>query len=142
MQILFALAIGIALAFVLIRFARSRGGLEARRIYAVGLFVTALLYVLLAARGAAPAEWLAIEGLGVVIYGSLAWIGIRRWPRALALGWAAHVLWDFLLHLHGTAGAYTPDWWPWFCLSFDLVIAGGALQDEGSKSKTGRRRQR
>jgi len=130
MHIVLPLVIGVVLALLLIRFARTRGGLGARRIYAIGLFVTALLYVLLAAIGGATREWLAIEGLGVLIYGSAAWIGVRRWPRALALGWAAHVLWDLLLHLNGPAALYTPDWWPWFCLSFDLIVAGAVFQDE------------
>ena len=98
------------------------------RIYAVGLLVTAILYVVLAAVGGASMGWLALEGIGVLIYGGAAWIGLGRSPRVLALGWAAHVLWDVLLHLNGPAALYTPDWYPWFCVSFDLIVAVAVLR--------------
>ena len=45
----------------------------------------------------------------------------------LAAGWAAHVAWDVLLHLSGAGAEYTPHWYPWLCVSFDLVMAGAVL---------------
>ena len=27
----------------------------------------------------------------------------------------------------GAGAGYTPAWYPWFCISFDLVVAGGVL---------------
>lgn len=124
---LLALLIGVILALALIRFARARKPEDARRIYAIGLLVTALLYVALAVVGGASREWLALESVGVVLYGGAAWIGWRYWPGALAVGWAAHVAWDVLLHLGGPGGAYTPDAYPWFCVSFDLIVAIAVL---------------
>ena len=98
-----------------------------RRIYAVGLVIAALIYVGFGAAGGASARWLALELLGVLVYGAAAWGGLRGRPWILAAGWAAHVAWDVLLHLSGAGAEYTPHWYPWLCLSFDLVIAGAVL---------------
>jgi hypothetical protein len=58
----------------------------------------------------------------------MAWLGRERRAALLAAGWAAHVPWDLLLHLGDKPGAaYTPDWYPWMCVSFDLVIAGAII---------------
>jgi hypothetical protein len=119
---------GASLAVVLIRMARRRGPVGQLRIYAVGLLIAALIYVVFAALGGAPVRWLALETAGVVGFGVLAWIGVQRSAAFLAAGWAAHVLWDILLHLGIAAGArWTPMFYPWLCLSFDLVIAGAIL---------------
>lgn len=129
MHIVTGLVLGAAAGVLLILLARIRGPLGARRIYALGLFVTALLYVLLAATRGATNEWATVEAAGVLIYGAAAWLGATRWPRILALGWAAHVVWDLALHVNGGGAVYTPEIWPWFCLSFDLIIAGAVLRD-------------
>lgn len=129
-MIVLALLAGVLLAALLILFARTRGSKGTRQIYAIGLLVTALLYVVLAVVGGASASWVGLEIVGVVIYGGAAWIGLRRSLKILALGWAAHVLWDLLLHLQGPAVSYTPWWWPWLCLSFDLIIAAAVLREE------------
>ena len=125
-----AVIAGVLLSLVLILLARTRGPAGAIRIYALGLVVTALLYVLLAVMGGASASYLALEGVGVLIFASAAWIGVRGWVKVLALGWVLHVAWDLLLHLQGSASEYTPWWWPWFCLSFDLIIAAAVLLEE------------
>jgi hypothetical protein len=62
-----------------------------------------------------------------VLYGLVALIGFKRWPAVLAAGWTAHVAWDVLLHLDGAGAAYTPGWYPWLCVSFDLVLAGAVM---------------
>jgi hypothetical protein len=95
----------------------------ALRVYAIGLVVTAAVYVAFALAGRASERWVAIEVLGVALYGSAAWLGFQRWLPALALGWAAHAAWDLALHLDGPGGAFTPEWYPWLCLGFDLPIA-------------------
>lgn len=118
---------GLVLALGFVRVAHARGPASARRLYAVGLLVTALVYVAFALAGPADARWVALEGLGVVLFGGLSWLGVRRWPAALALGWAAHAVWDLALHRDGGGGAFTPVWYPWFCVSFDLALAGAVL---------------
>ena len=88
-----------------------------------GLMAAAIIYVFFAILGGATSYWLILEALGVLFYGSLAWIGLRRHPSLIALGWLTHVAWDVLLHLSGDGAQYTPGWYPVLCFSFDLVIA-------------------
>ncbi len=122
-----ALVLGAALALALVGLARRYPPGRERRVYAVGLVVAALVYVGFSAAGGAGARWLAVENFGVLLYGAAAWAGLRGRPWLLAAGWAAHVVWDVLLHLSGTGSEYTPHWYPWLCVSFDLVMAGAVL---------------
>jgi len=84
--------------------AAKRGGARERRLLALGLVVAALIYVGLALR--ADSRWLAVEAIGVVMFGGLAWLG-RRAEGWLALGWAAHVAWDVGLHPNPSSGTGT-----------------------------------
>lgn len=122
-----ALLLGTALALAFVGLARKYPPHRERRVYAVGLLSAALIYVGFAAAGGAGARWLALESLGVLLYGAAAWAGLRGRPWLLAMGWAAHVAWDVLLHLSGAGAEYTPHWYPWLCVSFDLVMAGAVL---------------
>ncbi len=121
-----ALVVGIALAFAFVLWTSKQpdGG---RRLYTIGLIVTALIYLVFPLIGRGSARSVALEALGVLLYGGAAWLGFRKSATLLALGWAMHVVWDVGLHLHGAGAAYTPDWYPWGCLSFDLVVAGAVL---------------
>jgi hypothetical protein len=127
---LIALVVGIALAFAFLVWTRSQpdGG---RRVYTIGLVVTALIYLVFALVGRASGRSLGLEALGVLLYGAAAWLGFRRSAALLALGWAMHVVWDVALHLQGAGAAYTPDWYPWGCVSFDLMVAGAVLTAGG-----------
>ena len=120
-----ALFFGVVLLVALTRFARTKTPARERRIYAFGLMVAAAIYVVFAVTGGAGAEWLLFESLGVIIYGGAAvWAVLRAQTWLIALAWGAHVAWDVSFHLHTGGGAeYTPDWYPWLCASFDLVIA-------------------
>ena len=133
---LIPLVVGIILAFVFLTWTRKQPD-AGRRIYAIGLGVTALIYFGFALVGRAGARSLALEGLGVLLYGAAAWVGFRRSAALLALGWAMHVVWDVALHLQGAGAGYTPDWYPWGCLSFDLVVAGAVLTIPRSSPHTG-----
>jgi hypothetical protein len=123
---LIALVVGTLLAFAFLIWTRGQpdGG---RRYYAIGLLITALIYVIFPLIGRASARSLALEALGLLIYGAAAWIGYRKSVELLALGWAMHVVWDVALHLQGAGAGYTPDWYPWGCVSFDLIVAGAVL---------------
>ncbi|HYC31336.1 MAG TPA: DUF6010 family protein [Gemmatimonadales bacterium] len=120
------LIVGIVLAFGFLWWARRQpdGG---SWLYAVGLVVTALIYVGFAVIGGADARSLGLEALGMLLYCAVAWAGYRRSAAVLALGWALHILWDVALHLEGPGAAYTPGWYPWGCVSFDLVVAGAVF---------------
>jgi len=123
---LIALLAGIAFAFGFLLWTRAQPD-AGRRFYAIGLVVTALIYVVLALIGRASARSLGLEALGVLLYGAVAWAGFRKSSALLALGWAMHVVWDVSLHLQGAGAGYTPAWYPWFCVSFDLMVAGAVL---------------
>jgi hypothetical protein len=122
-----AFLLGIVLSLALVGLARRYSPRRERLVYAVGLVITALVYVGFGVAGGASAQWLVLESLGVLLYGAAAWGGLRGWPWLLAMGWAAHVAWDVLLHLSGAGAEYTPHWYPWSCVSFDLVVAGAVL---------------
>ena len=119
---------GVVFSLVLARFARAKTPAGERQIYALGLVVAAVIYVAFAVAGGAGAGWLLIESLGVVIYGTVAvWAQLREKPWLLALAWGAHVAWDVSFHLQGGGAEYTPEWYPWLCASFDLIIVYAAL---------------
>lgn len=123
---LIAILVGILLAFAFLLWTRAQPD-AGRRFYAIGLAVTALIYFVFALLGRADARSLGLEALGVLLYGAAAWVGFRSSAALLALGWALHVVWDLSLHLQGAGAGYTPDWYPWGCVSFDLMVAGAVL---------------
>lgn len=99
------------------------------RVYAAGLVVAALVYVVFAVAGGAPGAWLAVEFGGLVAFTFFALAGLRRSPLPLALGWAAHALWDLLLHADAVTHAggadahFVPDWYRLLCAGFDFALA-------------------
>jgi hypothetical protein len=123
-----ALIVGVVLAtpFLIWTHGQPDAGM---RFYAVGLGVTALIYVVFALIGGASGRWLGLEAVGLLLYGGAAWIGFRKTTLVLALGWALHPVWDVALHLNGAGAGYTPGWYPWGCVSFDLMVAGAVLTE-------------
>jgi outer membrane protein assembly factor BamB len=115
------LLLGLILGGAFLAFARAQRGAE-RRVLALGLLVAAAIYVGFALIGAGPV-WLLVEALGVAAYGVLAWLGLRRSPFWLAVGWALHPAWDVCLHLVGAGAAFAPEWYAIACISFDLLVA-------------------
>jgi hypothetical protein len=118
---------GVVLALGTVFVTRRRRPATAHQIFAIGLVVAAFLYVVFALAGRAGPGWIGLELVGVGLYGSLAWLGFRRWPWVLALGWAAHVAWDLALHVRGAGAAFTPAWYPWLCLGLDVPVAIGVI---------------
>jgi hypothetical protein len=116
--------IGVVLGALFLGVARAGGARRGRRMLGLGLVVAALVYVAFALRGGAPGPWLAAELAGTAVFAAVAAVGVRFSGWVLALGWGAHVLWDVLLHLSGTGGAFTPAPYPWMCVGFDLLVAG------------------
>jgi hypothetical protein len=63
---------------------------------------------------------LAIELAAVPIYGTMAWLGLKRWPMLIAIGIGLHgVAWD-AWHL---AGRVVPPWYAAGCLILDVAMA-------------------
>lgn len=90
---------------------------------ALGLAIAALVYVGLAIAGRGSLNWIAIEGVGLLLFGLIASLGIRYATGWLAAGWAAHSLWDIGLHQWGAGSTFTPHWYPPLCVGFDLAVA-------------------
>ena len=129
-----ALLLGAALALALVGLARRYPPRRERRVYCVGLVIAALIYVVFGVAGGAGARWLALEIFGIFLYGTAAKAGFRGHPWLLALAWAGHVAWDVPFHLSGAGAEYTPPWYPWLCVSFDLVMAGAVLASGGRRA--------
>ena len=83
------LVVGVVLAFAFLLWTRAQPD-AGRRPYAIGLGVTALIYVMFPVIGGAGARSLGLEALGLLLYGAAAWIGFRKSTTLLALGWAMH----------------------------------------------------
>ena len=127
------LIVGVLLAFGFLLWTRAQPD-AGRRLYAIGLAVTALIYVVFPVIGGGNGRAVALEAGGMLLYGAAAWIGFRKSIALLALGWAMHPVWDVALHLQGAGAGYTPDWYPWGCTSFDLIV-GGAVFVSGVQAK-------
>ena len=118
-----AVIIGVLGAIGLVLVARFFAPRRELLVYAVGLGITAVAYVVFALHYRAPARHLGLELVGAALYGSAAVLGTRRWPALLAFGWTAHVVWDLFLH-QASGPAFAPVWYPWFCVGFDLFVGG------------------
>ena len=116
--------VGALLGSGFILLVRRSGRVGEIRMMAIGLIVTALIYVPLAVLGS-DRSWLVLETGGLAIFGVLAWLGMRS-PAWLALGWVGHVAWDVGLHLDRTQSV-VDRWYPLFCVGFDLIVAGYLL---------------
>lgn len=120
------LLIGILLAIPFLLVARRRGIQGELTLLALGLIGAAIIYIGFAAAWG-DALWLATEIGGLLLYGGfvlLAWRSATLW---LAVGWAAHSIWDIALHWIGPGHSVAPEWYVFACLSFDLLVAGYVL---------------
>jgi len=113
--------VGAGLALGVGAFAALTGLDRDRAFYATVLIVVASYYDLFAVM-AGSASALVAESVVLAVFAGLAVIGFRNSPWLVALGLAAHGLFDFF---RGglIANPGVPPWWPGFCLSYDLVAA-------------------
>jgi hypothetical protein len=86
------IVLGAIIGALLVLYARRRGPKGQNVVLAIGLVVTALLYVAFAVAGSAPLKWWAIEVAGVFPFALFAWLGIRGSSAWIALGWLLHVV--------------------------------------------------
>jgi hypothetical protein len=120
------IVVGAVLGVLFVLAARAWTGSTGRLVLGIGLVVTALIYVGFALAAEDRSRSLVIEMVGVLLFGLLAWLGLRRSLWWLSIGWLGHVAWDVGLHLDRTL-AGVPAWYPLFCIGFDLVVAGYLL---------------
>jgi hypothetical protein len=114
-------AIGIALALGLSLFARVVGFDRDRAYYLTVLVVIASYYLLFAVMGESM-HALIIEAAAMSAFTVAAVIGFKRNLWLVVVGLAAHGVLD-LLHAHLVTNPGVPDWWPAFCLAFDVGAA-------------------
>jgi pimeloyl-ACP methyl ester carboxylesterase len=126
---------GVVLAVGLVLLARRWSRRRELRVYGVGLVVAAAIYPVFGIAHGAPAGHLALEGVGVALFGALAIAGLWRWPLLLAVGWTAHVAWDLAVH-HAPGAPWAPGWYPPLCAGFDLFL-GGYLAGITARPSTG-----
>jgi hypothetical protein len=110
----------VAIAFLLSRFTREIVG---RAFLVILLFTAAGAYfgfVIMANMGPI---WLLIELVQIVVFGTMALIGLRGSPYWLAIAWALHPVWDIGLHYIGPGNSFAPFTYAIACVSFDLVVA-------------------
>jgi hypothetical protein len=114
-----------ALALVVIAFLLSRftGEIYGRALLAIFLFIAAGAYVGFAVAGGASGLWFLAEIMQAVVIGAMGLLGMRGSPYWLAVAWAAHPLWDVVLHYFGAGHAFAPEFWAIACVSFDLLVA-------------------
>jgi hypothetical protein len=112
------------LAWLLSRFTNDVAG---RTLLATVLFAAAGAYFGFAVAAPVSRIWLLIELLQVVVFGAMGLYGWRGPARWLALGWALHPIWDFVLHYVGPGRTFAPWTYAIACISFDWVVAAYIL---------------
>ena len=121
MQIVIEMVVGLFLGIGFILLVRLSGSYaREKRSFAIGLVVTALIYVGLAFFNGAL-KWILIELAGVAIFAVFAWLGLKKTGWFLVAGWALHPLWDAGLHDYSTQ--FVPHWYIGGCIGFDLLVA-------------------
>lgn len=114
-------AVGIVLALIVAAFARASGFDRDRSFYPTVLVVIALYYILFAVMGGSTRA-LFIESLIMAAFVVCAVAGFKRDLWLAAFGLAAHGVKDFF-HARIVVNPGVPEWWPGFCLGFDVMAA-------------------
>lgn len=110
------LAVGVAIVARLAGFDRDRA------FYPLVLIVVASYYDLFAAMGGDRSDLIA-ETIAFAFFASAAVIGFRTSLWIVAAALAAHGVFDFV-HSGIISNGGVPQWWPVFCLSYDVAAAG------------------
>jgi hypothetical protein len=110
----------IVIAFLLSRFTRDIIG---HSLLVIFLFAAAGAYFGFAVEAGAGLIWTLVELAQVIIFGTMALLGLRGSPYWIAAGWALHPLWDVGLHYIGPGRSFAPMTYAIACISFDLVVA-------------------
>jgi hypothetical protein len=116
--------IGVVLSLVVVGLGSSVGFDRDRSFYPVVLTVVGSYYVLFAAMGA-PGRVVTVESLFGAVFLVAAVVGFKRSLWVVVAALVAHGIFD-LVHHRFIDNPGVPEWWPGFCLAFD-VLAGGFL---------------
>ena len=116
-----ALLVGFILAVVVAIFGRLTGFDRDKAFYATVLVVVASYYGLFAVIGASR-EVLLQECALIAIFTVLAVLGFKGRPWLVVAGLAGHGVMDSF-HGRVISNPGVPDWWPYFCGSYDVAAA-------------------
>ncbi len=113
---------GIALALIVAFFARVTGLDRDRAFYPTVAIVVASYYLLFAAMGGSGYA-LVVEAIVMIAFVAVAVAGFKLnlWLAVAAL--AGHGVFD-VLHNFVVTNPGVPEWWPAFCLTYDIAAAG------------------
>ena len=114
--------IGIVLALVVSVYASSLRLDRDRAFYPTVLIVIASYYVLFAVMGGSGRA-IVVESLVMGVFVVAASLGFRGTLWLVVAALAAHGVLDFF-HTRLVANPGVPEWWPAFCLTYDVAAAG------------------
>jgi hypothetical protein len=113
--------IGISLALLVAAFARSTGFGRDRSFYPTLLIGIASYYVLFAVMGGSIRA-LVLESMVMTVFAAFAVAGFKRSLWLVVAALAGHGVMDFF-HGHIVTNPGVPEWWPGFCLAYDVGAA-------------------
>jgi hypothetical protein len=115
--------IGLLLAIAVVAFSALIGLDRERSFYVTTLIVVASYYVLFAVMGGSS-HTLMVEILAASVFCVLAAFGFKGnlWLVAVAL--IGHGIFDFVRPAFISNNPGVPQWWPGFCMAFDVVFGG------------------
>jgi hypothetical protein len=116
-------AVGALLAVLVALFARRVGLDRDRAFYPTVVIVVAAFYVLFAVMGGTTRTVLVESAvMGAFVLAAVAGFRSNLWIAAAAL--VGHGVFD-LVHGHMIDNAGVPEWWPPFCMAYDVVAGCG-----------------
>ena len=115
-------AVGILVALGVAGFGRWTGFDRERAFYSTVVVVVASYYVLFAAMGGSG-HALVVETIVMAAFVLVAVLGFKFSSWLVAAALAAHGLFD-QLHPFVIDNPGVPEWWPAFCMTFDVGAAG------------------
>lgn len=133
------LVIGIILGAATVVLAKVVGFSKDRSFYPLLLIVIALYYVLFAFQSFGTGEIL-FEAMVSLAFIALAFLGHKKSLLLVVAGLILHGFYD-LLQTQIPYSTQTPDWWPLFCLGFDVTLALGLVTTTSSKKIVKKNRQ-
>jgi hypothetical protein len=113
--------VGASLAVLVAGFGRVAGLDRERAFYSTVLVVVASYYVLFAVIGGST-HALVLESIGLGGFAVLAAAGFKHSAWIVVAGLAGHGVFDYF-HADVVSNPGVPEWWPAFCLAYDVGAA-------------------
>jgi hypothetical protein len=103
----------------------------AKRILGYALMVAAVVYLPAAIlHGHSTPVRMVAAPIGVVLYWTIAFVGMQGSSWWLVAGWITRPVWNLALHHLGPDAAVIPSWFPIFWAGFDVTIAAAIVAFE------------